>query len=440
MLLRRITKHVTDQNWFAVFIDFLIVVVGVFIGIQVANWNAEKQQQETVDNYLKSIARNIGTDIEALSVTRQKRELAYNFSLREFHFIAGKSAFRKDEITFAGKAFTQAQELHYFNANTSGFEALKSSGVLDRLQGNDIESLLYDYYDLITQIAYDEKNHNDLVKLLWLQFVSNWPKALDQWEFLDPDPLSDNRFQSLQPVYAGLLGEKSTIVVFERARNITTLIQKYEHLELLGKVFISMVESNSMNFDSASIESLKIIQDYIGGLGYANIMTDGQIALHSYTISAADSKDFKLKGFKSDEIDESLQQRVFDYHTLELSDNSMHISYPGKAEWAGVWIFGDLGGRDFSSFNTLQIELKGDQGGEKILLNMEDKEDPQDGTTTRYELEITDQWQTYNIDLAEFKTADLSKLSTVMGFIFLHDQAQSFSVRTIRFLDVEDKP
>ncbi len=39
MLLRRITKHVREQNWFAVFIDFLIVVVGVFIGIQVANWN-----------------------------------------------------------------------------------------------------------------------------------------------------------------------------------------------------------------------------------------------------------------------------------------------------------------------------------------------------------------------------------------------------------------
>ncbi|MCX7554747.1 hypothetical protein OS175_12770 [Marinicella sp. S1101] len=45
MLLRRITEHVKDQNWFAVFLDFLIVVVGVFIGIQVANWNAERQNQ-----------------------------------------------------------------------------------------------------------------------------------------------------------------------------------------------------------------------------------------------------------------------------------------------------------------------------------------------------------------------------------------------------------
>ena len=39
MLLRRIIEHVKAQNWFAVGIDFVIVVVGVFIGIQVANWN-----------------------------------------------------------------------------------------------------------------------------------------------------------------------------------------------------------------------------------------------------------------------------------------------------------------------------------------------------------------------------------------------------------------
>jgi len=43
MILRSITKHVRDQNWFAVFLDFLIVIVGVFIGIQVANWNDERR-------------------------------------------------------------------------------------------------------------------------------------------------------------------------------------------------------------------------------------------------------------------------------------------------------------------------------------------------------------------------------------------------------------
>ena len=55
MILRKVTKHVTDQNWFAVFIDFLIVVVGVFIGLQVANWNSQLTDQALEKEYLERI-------------------------------------------------------------------------------------------------------------------------------------------------------------------------------------------------------------------------------------------------------------------------------------------------------------------------------------------------------------------------------------------------
>ncbi|MGE5318690.1 MAG: hypothetical protein ACM3KD_00785 [Hyphomicrobiaceae bacterium] len=44
MILRRITEHVRDQNWFAVGIDLVIVVVGVFIGLEVQQW-ADVQRQ-----------------------------------------------------------------------------------------------------------------------------------------------------------------------------------------------------------------------------------------------------------------------------------------------------------------------------------------------------------------------------------------------------------
>ena len=43
MLLRRITKHVKDQNWFAVALDFFIVVVGILIAFQITNWNDTRQ-------------------------------------------------------------------------------------------------------------------------------------------------------------------------------------------------------------------------------------------------------------------------------------------------------------------------------------------------------------------------------------------------------------
>ena len=45
MRLRRINEHVKTQNWFAVGLDFVIVVVGVFIGIQVSNWNEARGDQ-----------------------------------------------------------------------------------------------------------------------------------------------------------------------------------------------------------------------------------------------------------------------------------------------------------------------------------------------------------------------------------------------------------
>lgn len=43
MILRRIIAHLRKQEWTAIGIDFVIVVVGVFVGMQVTNWNEERQ-------------------------------------------------------------------------------------------------------------------------------------------------------------------------------------------------------------------------------------------------------------------------------------------------------------------------------------------------------------------------------------------------------------
>jgi hypothetical protein len=39
MIFRRLAQHLREQNWTAIFIEFVLLVVGVFLGIQVANWN-----------------------------------------------------------------------------------------------------------------------------------------------------------------------------------------------------------------------------------------------------------------------------------------------------------------------------------------------------------------------------------------------------------------
>ena len=52
MLLRSLTKHVKDQNWFAVGLDFVIVVLGVLLAFQFTNWNEARQAKADYERAL----------------------------------------------------------------------------------------------------------------------------------------------------------------------------------------------------------------------------------------------------------------------------------------------------------------------------------------------------------------------------------------------------
>ena len=78
MLLRRITQHIKAQNWFAVGLDFVIVVVGVFIGIQVANWNetqsTKAELRASLERLDKEVIQNIDLIDEVLAYYEQGQQ------------------------------------------------------------------------------------------------------------------------------------------------------------------------------------------------------------------------------------------------------------------------------------------------------------------------------------------------------------------------------
>ncbi|GAA0852362.1 hypothetical protein [Aliiglaciecola litoralis] len=65
MIFRRIKVHIQKENWFAVFIDFIIVVFGVFIGIQVANWNESQTFNDKEVQLLNELKNEIKIGIDA---------------------------------------------------------------------------------------------------------------------------------------------------------------------------------------------------------------------------------------------------------------------------------------------------------------------------------------------------------------------------------------
>lgn len=73
MLLRRVIKHVSDQNWIAVVVDFLIVVAGIFVGLQVQQWSAGQAEIKQERLYLERILVDVNFSLEA-----NKSTLDYN--------------------------------------------------------------------------------------------------------------------------------------------------------------------------------------------------------------------------------------------------------------------------------------------------------------------------------------------------------------------------
>lgn len=65
MILSRITQHLKQQNWTAVAIELLIVVLGVFIGMQVSNWNAAQAEKRLGRLYTQRLTDDLQKDFAA---------------------------------------------------------------------------------------------------------------------------------------------------------------------------------------------------------------------------------------------------------------------------------------------------------------------------------------------------------------------------------------
>jgi len=417
--------------------EMALVIIGILIALQIDNWNTENLQQETLKNYFRTIARNIDSDLASINEIRSERVSAYELSTRWLNFEDRGDSYGVPELTIASEVINQASTLRRFNTSSSGYEALKSSGTLDQMQGTDIERLLYDYYDTVTRTTGKEQDHNELSRLIWLRVLAGWPEEFDRWELATPNVLTRDRLESLQPAFRQLLEDSTTQELIGNAQSVGSLLLEYDRLDRLGKAFRRLIEIDSMDLDETALEILDGIYDPGSGVGQPRLIADGQVSWHSYYLINSDANDPRV----SYEASAAGLRSPYNFNSFQRIGDSLHIDYQGGAAWAGMWLVAGTGisdrrSPDYSMYEKLLLELKGDAGGEKIVINMEDRDDPADGTSTKIELQLSDSWQTYEIELAEFETADLSILTNPLGFVF-SEEPVSFSVRTAKFVKAD---
>lgn len=83
MIYRRVAARLRAQDWLAITIEVAIVIVGVFIGTQVSNWNEDRLARREADRMLVevkpvfgSFIRSIDTAVEYFRVTGAYAKIA----------------------------------------------------------------------------------------------------------------------------------------------------------------------------------------------------------------------------------------------------------------------------------------------------------------------------------------------------------------------------
>lgn len=141
MILRRVTTHLKQQHWTATVIELCVVVLGVFIGLQVDNWNQARNDRVAEIGYLSNLREDVDYSIDKLqhlvgSLERQQLARMKLYTLATDPKMDVEPAVRDQWV------LTGLFQLPQIDISTVTFETLKSSGRLSVIRSTELVSEL----------------------------------------------------------------------------------------------------------------------------------------------------------------------------------------------------------------------------------------------------------------------------------------------------------
>lgn len=163
MAIRRIREHAAAHNWFAVGIDFAIVIVGVFLGIQAANWNDERNESARAGEYRDRL-------IQEIDFNRQQYQLQRNYYRKaRSHGLAALGALRNPHsrgADFLVDAY-QATQLDEWTAKRFIYDEMLSAGIVARLGDFRTQERTSDFYlgiDGVERVLFQATPYRDAIR------------------------------------------------------------------------------------------------------------------------------------------------------------------------------------------------------------------------------------------------------------------------------------
>ncbi|MDX1472514.1 MAG: DUF6090 family protein [Flavobacteriaceae bacterium] len=397
--------------------EIILVVIGILIALQINNTNQNHIEDKTLWGYLNNIKANIQNDLtKAKNMNFVLDQLASNTPL--IWQARAKDVMSLQDIQLAEDHLNTLFYREQFRPTTYGFETLKSTGYIGKLQGTDMEVLLFSYYSLTETLR--EWN------LLETEFLKDVLKEQQKTDYGFSDEVFYNFLKDTTLVVEIRDGYKKMLnsPTYDSALAIGVFNEFFPlflELKFLGKTIVSLIDQRTLDASEDIMRSVELYNSDFSNTSQEEVVIEG-ILPKNVTIFTASNLGF-------------------DAVKTDAEENYIEFDVQPGLEWAAaMFVVDSLGqniraGKDYSKYKSIQVELRSDQEGEEIMLSLKDKFDKDDGTEARVDIRLSQEWKTYRFNLEEsFPTADLSNLHQLAGFVILNPKGLKIYVRNIKFL------
>lgn len=172
MLLRRIIAHLRKQEWTAIAIDFVLVVIGVFMGIQVANWNESRLEGQRETAYLVALH----DDFSAV-VTELDHDIArYGDIAASMTFLLEQSRMAQPDASLdaLNEAVGRLITMEGTTISSGTYSNLTGSGDLAIIRSQELRNAMSSFfakYDVVLLVA--DTHEMQLVNIFQPHIIAN---------------------------------------------------------------------------------------------------------------------------------------------------------------------------------------------------------------------------------------------------------------------------
>ena len=189
MLLRHLMAHVRTENWFAVFLDLLVVVVGLFIGLQVDTWWAGRKEAQLETIYLTEIQEDFQANRSSLeSVIRTVERVIGDMVVLHAQSLLPEPSLPASDLN---NRFKSISNMPTFVMTTRAYANLTGSGDLKLLRNRSLKNALADYYAAADLTRVVQSTHEmELVETFQPYIIDHLDYAAVKRDLVDDFPLT----------------------------------------------------------------------------------------------------------------------------------------------------------------------------------------------------------------------------------------------------------